>query len=362
MKNKIVEKITSSAGNAIDSEKERVITRLKDPRTIFILIASAIYTIAMFSGSKQTEQIAPPIFMTMMIVYMASSLRKSEKANKTILLQKAELTEQKRILEEKNKEILDSINYAKHLQEAILPPMSMIKQMFPESFVLYKPKDIVAGDFYWMEKAYPQPFPKEREESHSGEAEERFQYETADITSYNLLKEFALKHRNCPTEAESSLWELLKSKKLEGYKFRRQHIIGQYIADFVCLKKKLVIEIDGLIHQLPEVQDNDIARTQWLENKGYSVIRFKNEEVIGNTENILGTIAGMLKSLPETHPRPFPEGREQSVVFQVLPTGEDLGGACVLIAAADCTGHGVPGALVSIVCSNALNRALKNFI
>ena len=63
-----------------------------------------------------------------------------------------EIVGQKNIIEEKNKDILDSINYAKRLQDAILPPMEVIKEYFPESFVLYKPKDIVAGDFYWMEK------------------------------------------------------------------------------------------------------------------------------------------------------------------------------------------------------------------
>ena len=63
------------------------------------------------------------------------------------------ITQQKELVEEKNKEILDSINYAKRLQEAILPPVSLIKKSFPDSFLLYQPKDIVAGDFYWMEKS-----------------------------------------------------------------------------------------------------------------------------------------------------------------------------------------------------------------
>jgi serine phosphatase RsbU (regulator of sigma subunit) len=66
--------------------------------------------------------------------------------------QKKIIEEQKAVVEEKNKEVLDSITYAKRLQDAILPPMSVIQKYIPESFVLYKPKDIVAGDFYWMEK------------------------------------------------------------------------------------------------------------------------------------------------------------------------------------------------------------------
>jgi len=67
--------------------------------------------------------------------------------------QKKIIEEQKELVEEKNKEVLDSITYAKRLQDAILPPMSVVQKYLPESFVLYKPKDIVAGDFYWMEKA-----------------------------------------------------------------------------------------------------------------------------------------------------------------------------------------------------------------
>jgi serine phosphatase RsbU (regulator of sigma subunit) len=74
------------------------------------------------------------------------SLKLEKQAKKTVL-------EQKEIIEEKQKEIIDSINYAKSLQEAILPPMALWKSQLPDSFVLYKPKDIVAGDFYWMEKS-----------------------------------------------------------------------------------------------------------------------------------------------------------------------------------------------------------------
>jgi serine phosphatase RsbU (regulator of sigma subunit) len=64
-----------------------------------------------------------------------------------------EIVQQKALVEEKNKDILDSINYAKRLQDAILPPLNLIREFFQEAFVLYKPKDIVAGDFYWMERA-----------------------------------------------------------------------------------------------------------------------------------------------------------------------------------------------------------------
>jgi serine phosphatase RsbU (regulator of sigma subunit) len=85
--------------------------------------------------------------------FIFRSLRITRKQKQVIELKSKETEEQKKLVEEKNKDILDSITYAKRLQDAILPPLSLVKQHLPESFLLYKPKDIVAGDFYWMEKA-----------------------------------------------------------------------------------------------------------------------------------------------------------------------------------------------------------------
>ena len=123
-----------------------------------------------------------------------------------------------------------------------------------------------------------------------------FGYEWADPITYPLLKEFALNNRSQPTEAEAALWEIVKSKKLEGFKFRRQHIIGNYITDLVCLDRKLIIEIDGLIHQLPENNENDKVRTKWLEEKGFKVIRFTNEEVLNKTDEVIEVIVVKLKA------------------------------------------------------------------
>ncbi len=137
-------------------------------------------------------------------------------------------------------------------------------------------------------------------------------YQTSGGPLYKLLKQFSESNRNHATEAESILWEYLKTNKLEGYHFRRQHIIGEYIADFVCLKKNLVIEIDGLIHQLPENMASDEQRTNWLNDFGFKVIRFRNEEVIGNIDGVLQKIKEQLK---------------------VLPFGKDLGRACFVAGA-----------------------------
>jgi 5-methyltetrahydrofolate--homocysteine methyltransferase len=124
-----------------------------------------------------------------------------------------------------------------------------------------------------------------------GVGSDGFGYEMADPTVYQLLKQFALDNRNKPTEAEALLWDVLKSKQFEGFKFRRQHIIGTYITDIVCLDRRLVVEIDGLIHQLPENKESDAIRTNWLEEKGFKVIRFTNDEVIKNTDKVLQTLS-----------------------------------------------------------------------
>ena len=82
------------------------------------------------------------------------------------------------------------------------------------------------------------------------------------------------------------LWNYLRYDSL-GITFKRQHIIGEYIADFVCLSKKVIIELDGGYHQLPQQQISDAERTYWLEGKGYKVIRFPNEEIINHIDEVL---------------------------------------------------------------------------
>jgi tetratricopeptide (TPR) repeat protein len=91
--------------------------------------------------------------MIALAFFIFRGYRQKQKANIIITLQKEEVEHQKALVEERNKDILDSIAYAKRLQDAILPPLDLIRRFLPRSFVLYKPKDIVAGDFYWMEKA-----------------------------------------------------------------------------------------------------------------------------------------------------------------------------------------------------------------
>ncbi len=117
-----------------------------------------------------------------------------------------------------------------------------------------------------------------------------FKYNLADPMIYGLLKQFVAEHRSNPTEAENFMWQILRGKKIGGFKFRRQHIIGSYIADFVCLSLQVVIEIDGLIHQVPENIISDEARTLELNRLGFDVIRFTNEEVLNDTDNVIKKI------------------------------------------------------------------------
>jgi 3-oxoacid CoA-transferase subunit A len=124
----------------------------------------------------------------------------------------------------------------------------------------------------------------------------------ADPFIYNLLKEYSIRMRDKPTKAEESLWISLSGEKLGGYKFRRQHIIGQYITDFVCLKENLIIEIDGLIHQLPDNIVSDRERTQWFEKEGFKVIRFTNDEILTNLSSVLTKIETELIGVPKAPP------------------------------------------------------------
>jgi len=122
-------------------------------------------------------------------------------------------------------------------------------------------------------------------------------YQTARNSEYTLLKENAKRLRSFSTEAESALWEMLRGKKL-GDNFRRQHIIDEFIVDFVCLSKKLIVEVDGGYHAEPENEKADQLRTEILESLGYRVIRFSNEAVLSNTDFVLKTIIGALLSSP----------------------------------------------------------------
>src|SRR5215469_14919265 len=111
--------------------------------------------------------------------------------------------------------------------------------------------------------------------------------------------------RSTPTDAEKKLWSRPRLKQLHGNRFRRQVPIGPYIVDFCCLAERLVIEVDGGQHDANVVKDD--ARTEYLERQGFRVVRFWNNDVLGNIEGVLEVIVAQLAS-GTPHPNPPPQG------------------------------------------------------
>ena len=158
-------------------------------------------------------------------------------------------------------------------------------------------------------------------------------YQTADTTNWKYLKEMGRENRKNPTPAEDKLWQSLRGDKLGG-NFRRQHSIGNFIADFVCLTSKLIVEADGGIHELPENKEYDELRTRELAEMGFQVIRFSNEDILNTHEKVLLQIKDALVAPPNP---PHGEGFSaknissnnalNSPIAKVSPHGGDLEGA-----------------------------------
>ena len=102
----------------------------------------------------------------------------------------------------------------------------------------------------------------------------------------------AIELRKELTPAERKLWTIIRNDQL-GVNFRRQHAIGNFIPDFVCIEKKLIIELDGSQHL--EQEEYDKERTQYLESQGYKVIRFWNNDVINSIEGVILVVMNALE-------------------------------------------------------------------
>ena len=125
-----------------------------------------------------------------------------------------------------------------------------------------------------------------------------------------LARDRARQLRRSATDAERRLWLRLRSARLHGAKFRRQHPLGPYIADFFCLAARLVVELDGGGHDAEAQRRADAARTAYLESCGYRVLRFWNNEVIDNIDGVVEKIAEyLLGPSPGASRRPLPTGR-----------------------------------------------------
>jgi very-short-patch-repair endonuclease len=102
-----------------------------------------------------------------------------------------------------------------------------------------------------------------------------------------VLQSRARAMRREPTFAEKALWKILREKQLSGLKFRRQVVMGAYIADFACISPRLIVELDGAAHWNPEY---DAARDRWFEAQGFTVLRFSNDDAVARPSIIIDAI------------------------------------------------------------------------
>ena len=115
--------------------------------------------------------------------------------------------------------------------------------------------------------------------------------------------------RKQTTDAEQLIWRHLRAKRFAGLKFKRQEPIGNYIVDFVCFERRIIIELDGGQHALPAEMQKDSQRDQWFEAQGYTVLRFWDNEVLTNTEGVLEVIRRLCLNHPPLNPLPSREGK-----------------------------------------------------
>ena len=111
--------------------------------------------------------------------------------------------------------------------------------------------------------------------------------------------------RSSSPDAERLLWQRLRDRRLGGYKFRRQHPIGGYFADFACVEAKLVVELDGGQHFEPDAVEADARRTAVLNKHGFHVLRFTDREALVERDAVLARILDWLQS-NHPHPNPLP--------------------------------------------------------
>ena len=149
----------------------------------------------------------------------------------------------------------------------------------------------------------------------------KYGYETNDAATYQLLLEKAKEKRQNPTEAESVIWEYLSGGKT-GVHFRRQHPIFGYIPDFVCLSYRLIVEIDGGYHHAGEQPEKDRERSRQLEERGFTVLRFTNDEVLHNTDEVIDSIGDAIDEQHIKLSKPYKRGaNERQSTSGSLPSG-----------------------------------------
>lgn len=126
----------------------------------------------------------------------------------------------------------------------------------------------------------------------------------SNLWHYNHeLKNYANKNRKVMTKAEACMWKfVLGARQMQGYQFRRQRPVLNYIADFLCKDLMLIIEVDGLTHDWEQVAKNDAVRQARLEEIGFEVLRFSDDEVLNDIENVIRTIENYIENYNTHHP------------------------------------------------------------
>lgn len=192
----------------------------------------------------------------------------------------------------------------------------------------------------------------------------RNRFETTDASTYQLLLDKAREMRKNPTEAEAVLWNYLSDNKM-GVHFRRQHPVYGYIPDFVCLSEKIIIEIDGGYHFEGEQLEKDAERTRQLNEEGFIVLRFTNEEVLCDIDNTLEEITNILAHNTDTIQTPLPSGGAGGGfrvgmgydVHRLVPERELWMGGIKLDYELGLLGHSDADVLIHAICDAILGAA-----
>ncbi|HEX5653535.1 MAG TPA: nicotinamide-nucleotide amidohydrolase family protein [Chitinophagaceae bacterium] len=240
----------------------------------------------------------------------------------------------------------DVLNHVKYLFEKVYRrPGPILERNLKQAevpdncIVLHNARGSAPG--MWFSPPTPQ-----RGDQEIHKSDKHYSYTMADPMMYGMLKDFVATHRNNPTEAEKVLWEIVRGKKMAGFKFRRLHIISNYIADFVCLPEKFIIEVDGLYHQLPENKISDEERTIELKKLGFEVLRFQNKQILHDTDEVINLIIKELKKrkiqLAASQNPPLGRGGAEKKIFISLP--------------------GVPHEMKGLMTDQVIPRLLKEFV
>jgi type I site-specific restriction-modification system R (restriction) subunit/very-short-patch-repair endonuclease len=145
---------------------------------------------------------------------------------------------------------------------------------------------------------------------------------------YSSLVNEARELRKKQTPAEEFFWQIVRNRKFIGLKFRRQHQIGQYIVDFYCDEKRLAVELDGGVHQIPEQKEKDKSKDEYLKSLGINIVRFKNEEILDRINETLKKLFELVLP-PPSLPLPMGEGRGEGdrkggVIWHTQGSGKSL--------------------------------------